>query len=451
MTSHCPYPPAENPAHSEYVTAAVPIIDLDAAPARADAAPAPPRLRPALILGVLALSLATLAFAGAPPRQLSQVLAAGGQPAAAFVLGPGTLYTAHYGNNPNSESALRRWNLRDGSLSWATALPQNVANVKVDAAAHVLMASSGNEPRVTFLDTESGEPLWQLEGTGTTVAGLAAGRVLIRTDPGTATSVLRLADARTGHSIWSHTVDALAAIAPATIRGAAPDRIAAIAVSGEVTVLRWTDGAVLAEGDLHVRLPLQADYNRTVSDFLGVSAVGDRVYVSRRDNGRSTLTAFAILPMRPLWQVAGGPAGFVSDCAVVLCVADTRFVSGVDPATGAVRWTAPGVGSAVRFDDRHLLGYDQQENPTASVLDARTGRAVQRLGQTYAVGDLLLRSDLIVPGRTWVSVAGGAGEAPRTVGSVAVGAPYGCVALDRYLACPTVNGPTVVWRVPPLS
>jgi hypothetical protein len=120
MTSHCPYPPAENPAHSEYVTAAVPIIDLDAAPARADAAPAPPRLRPALILGVLALSLATLAFAGAPPRQLSQVLAAGGQPAAAFVLGPGTLYTAHYGDNPNSESALRRWNLRDGSLSWAT-------------------------------------------------------------------------------------------------------------------------------------------------------------------------------------------------------------------------------------------------------------------------------------------------------------------------------------------
>jgi hypothetical protein len=66
------------------------------------------------------------------------------------------------------------------------------------------------------------------------------------------------------------------------------------------------------------------------------------------------------------------------------------------------------------------------------------------------VGDLLLRSDLIVPGRTWVSVAAGtgAGDVPRTVGSVGVGAPYGCVARDRYLACPTVNGPTVVWRVP---
>jgi outer membrane protein assembly factor BamB len=429
------------------VTVAVPIIDLDAAPPSADAPPRPPSLRPALILGVLVLSLATLAFAGAPARRLSQVLAAGGQPAAAFVLGPGTLYTAHYGNDPNSESAVRRWNLRDGSLSWATALAQNVANVKIDADAHVLMASSGNEPKMTFLDTESGEQLWHLESAGTTVAGLAAGRVLIRTDPGAATSVLQLADARTGRPIWSHTVDAVAAIAPA-IRGAAPERVAAIAVSGEVTVLRWTDGAVLAEGDLHVRLPEQADYNRTVSDFLGVSAVGDRIYVSRRDNGRSTLTAFAILPMRQLWQVAGGPAGFVSDCAAVLCVADTRFVSGVDPANGAVRWAAPGVGSAVRFDDLHLLGYDQQENPTASVLDARTGRAVQRLGQTYPVGDLLLRSDLVVPGRTWVSVAGSADDKPRTVGSVAVGAPYGCVALDRYLACPTVNGPTVVWRVP---
>jgi putative pyrroloquinoline-quinone binding quinoprotein len=282
-----------------------------------------------------------------------------------------------------------------------------------------------------------------------TVGGLAEGRVLIRTDVNT-TSVLRLADSRTGRPIWSRDVGVIAAIAPATIRDAAPRRIVAIAVSGEVTVLRWSDGAVLAEGNLRVRLPLQADFNRTVSDFLGVSAVGDRIYVSRRDNGRATLTAFSALPMRQVWQVPGGPAGFVSDCAAVLCVADTRFVSGVDPATGAVRWTAPGVGSAVRFDDKHLLGYDQQENPTASVLDASTGRAVQRLGQTYPVGDLLLRSDLIVPGRTWVSVAAGsgAGDVPRTVGSVGVGAPYGCVARDRYLACPIVNGPTVVWRIP---
>jgi outer membrane protein assembly factor BamB len=449
MASHCPYPFGGCPAHSEEVTAAGPIIDLDAAPPRADAAPRPPHLRTALVLGVLALSLATLASAVAPARRLTQVLAAGGQPAAAFVLGSDALYTAHYGNNPNSESALRRWNLGDGSLSWAAALAQNVANVKIDADAHVLMASSGNEPNVTFLDTDSGHRLWHLESAGMTVPGLAAGRVLIRTD-GHTTSVLRLADARTGRTIWSRDVGVIAAIAPAIIRDTAPGRIVAIAVSGEVTVLRWSDGAVLAEGNLRVRLPLQADYNRTVSDFLGVSAVGDRIYVSRRDNGRATLTAFSALPMRQLWQVAGGPAGFVSDCAAVLCVADTRFVSGVDPATGAVRWTAPGVGSAVRFGDEHLLGYDQQENPTASVLDASTGRAVQRLGQTYPVGELLLRSDLIVPGRTWVSVAAGtgAGDVPRTVGSVGVGAPYGCVARDRYLACPTVNGPTVVWRIP---
>jgi outer membrane protein assembly factor BamB len=449
MASHCPYPSGGSPAHSEEVTAAVPIIDLDAAPPGADAAPRPPRLRSGLVLGVLALALATLASAVAPARRLIQVLAAGGQPAAAFVLGSDALYTAHYGNNPNSESALRRWNLGDGSLSWATALPQNVANVKIDAAAHVLMASSGNEPNVTFLDTDSGEQLWHLESVGMAVTGLAAGRVLVRTDVNR-TSVLRLADARTGRTIWSRDVGVIAAIAPAIIRDAAPERVVAIAVSGEVTVLRWSDGAVLAEGNLRVRLPLQADYNRTVSDFLGVSAVGDRIYVSRRDNGRATLTAFSALPMRQLWQVAGGPAGFVSDCAAVLCVADTRFVSGVDPATGAVRWTAPGIGSAVRFGDEHLLGYDQQENPTASVLDASTGRPVQRLGQTYPVGDLLLRSDLIVPGRTWVSVATGtgAGDVPRTVGSVGVGAPYGCVARDRYLACPTVNGPTVVWRIP---
>ena len=58
------------------------------------------------------------------------VLAAGGTAASAFTLGAETLYTAHYGvSNPANESAVRAWNLADGSVRWATALPQGVQNL----------------------------------------------------------------------------------------------------------------------------------------------------------------------------------------------------------------------------------------------------------------------------------------------------------------------------------
>jgi outer membrane protein assembly factor BamB len=442
-------PGRRNAAHSEYVTAVVPIIDLDVPPPRADAEPRSPRLRPVLVLGVVLLSLVVLGFAAAPARRLTQVLAAGGQPAAAFVLGPGTLYTAHYGNNPNSESAVRRWNLSDGALSWAAPLPQNVENLKIDAGAHVLMASSGSAPKVAFVDTESGARLWELDTAGTAgVVGMAAGAVLIQSDLSATLSMLRLVDDRTGREIWSRVLGAIASLGPDDMYAAAPARIVAVAVSGDVTVLRWTDGALLGAGNLRVPLPVRANYDSTVSDFFGVSPVGDRIYVSRRDRGRTSMTAFSVLPVMRLWTAAGGPAGYVSDCGDVLCVADTRSVAGVDPATGAVRWSAPEIGSARRLDATRLLGYDQQENPNAAVLDARTGRVVRRLGQTYQVGDLLVRLDAVVPGRSWVSVVDPADATPHTVGSLGVGAPYGCAARDTYLACPTVNGPTLVWHLP---
>jgi outer membrane protein assembly factor BamB len=312
------------------------------------------------------------------------------------------------------------------------------------------MASSGSAPKVTFLDTASGRQLWELNTTDTAgVAGMAAGAVLIRSDLNATTSRLRLVDARTGREIWSRTVGPIAVLGPVDMFAAAPTRIVAVAVSGEVTVLRWTDGALLGRGSLDTQLPVRANFDTTVSDFFGVSAVGDRIYVSRRDHGRASMTAFSDLPVTRLWSAAGGPAGYVSDCAAVLCVADTRSVAGIDPATGAVRWTAPEIGSADRLDATRLLGYDQEENPNAAILDARTGRVVRRLGQTFRVAGLLVRLDGVVPGRSWVSVVDPADGTPHTVGSLTVGAPYGCAARSAYLACPTINGPTGVWQLPP--
>jgi outer membrane protein assembly factor BamB len=434
------------------MTAGVPIIDLDVGPPRTRAEPRSLRVRlvaarPFLVVSMFALVLATLGAAVAPAPRMTHVLSAGGTAAAAFVLGPDSLYTAHFGTEPNSASSVRGFSLTDGSLRWAVGAPQNVQNLVVDPGAHVLMGRSGVDPSVIFLDSDSGEELWHSADPNTSVVAMARGTVLIRTDLSRTETRLRLADARTGRQIWSRIVDPVADIGPDDLYGESPSRIVTIASTGTVTVLDYTDGAVLGRGDLRVNLP--ADNNPFFQgDFVAVSTVGDHIYVSRRDHGRASLTAYNTAPFGRQWRVEGGPVGRVLDCATVLCVADTRFVSAVDPATGAQRWSDPTWSTAFRYDSTHLLAYGQQERPTAALLDANTGKLVRRLGRTIYVEGLLLRTDDKAAPRTWVARTDPADGLTHTVGSLDSDAPFGCDVRGDYLACPTASGPTGVWRIP---
>lgn len=100
------------------------------------------------------------------------------------------------------------------------------------------------------------------------------------------------------------------------------------------------------------------------------------------------------------------------------------------------------------LSDGTLLAYDQQEVPESAILDARTGAVRRKLGRTYAVGGMELRTDTEVPERTWVGVTGPGDGVVHTVGSVQTEMPYGCTVEAPYLACPTAAGPTTVWRIP---
>lgn len=82
-----------------------------------------------------------------------------------------------------------------------------------------------------------------------------------------------------------------------------------------------------------------------------------------------------------------------------------------------------------------------------SLLDPATGQVRQRLGTVVPVGRLLLHSDTELPGQAWVNVLQ-PGGAMRTLGRVDTAVPFGCEADARYLACPTTDGPTKVWRLP---
>ena len=428
---------------------AVPLIDLDAAP-RAEPEPASglPRLRaprPVLILGVLVAVLLTLTAAGPPARTMRPVLAAGGTAAAAFTLGPNALYTATFGANPDSSSGVRRYALPGGEQLWATSLPQNVQHLMVDDG--ILLARSGSAPAMSFLDAADGRLLWHLESPDTGVVTLAGGKVLLRSDVGGNRTQLRLADARTGATIWIRLVDQASEIGNDDVYERSPQRIVVVGTDGHVTTLRFADGVVLGEGDLGVRLPVQLDGD-FLADFVGVTVSGDRVYVSRRERGKSSLTAYGLPGLAVRWRAEGGPVGSVHECGPVLCISDTRWVSGLDPGDGSVRWSDPAWSTAYSAGGDTLIAYDQQESPEAAVLDATTGKLVRKLGRTYVTGGLELRSDTEIAARTWVSAPGATDDAAHTVGSLETEAPFGCDVFIPYLACPTTAGPTTVYRIP---
>jgi outer membrane protein assembly factor BamB len=437
------------PRHAERVADAVPLIDLDASPrAEPRAAAARPRFgapRPLLIVGVLAAVLLTLTAAGPPARTMRPVLSAGGTAAAAFTLGPDALYTASFGANPNSESGVRRYALPGGEQLWATSLPQNVQNLTLDGG--VLLARSGSAPRMSFLDATDGKVLWHFEEANATVVTLSGGRALLRVDGEDGRTELRLASARTGATIWSRVLDGIGEILNDDLFADDPDRIVALGTDGHVTTLQFADGSVLGEGELGVHLPEESD-GTFQADFIGVTVSGDQLYMSRRDQGRASLTAYRLPELTRRWRTEDGPTGFVHDCGPVLCIADTRWVSGLDPGDGSVRWSDTAWSNAFKQGDGTLLAYDQQEHPESAILDARTGAVRRKLGRTLSLGGLELREDSRIAGRTWVTVADPVDGTVRTVGSMQTGAPYGCLVSGPYLACPTTAGPTTVWQIP---
>jgi outer membrane protein assembly factor BamB len=434
------------------------MIDLDAHPAdlgRESRPPGVPRLL--VILAVALLTVASLGASAAPAPGLTLVLSAGGTAAAAFTLGAETLYTAQYGvSNPTSESAVRAWNLADGSVRWATALPQGVQNLVVREDVGVLMARSGTDPRVSVLDARTGEVLWGSESANTSVVTVARSGLLFTTDVPGATEV-RLADPRTGRTVWTRTVDARVYFGPDDLWSGEPTRIVAIGISGRLVTLDFTTGAVLARSELGG--PMRPD-GLTSPDGVLASTVGDnRLLINRRFQGRTELTAYSLTPFARLWQRADAPVGSTSDCAEVWCLVwlreglgrdgDPGGVTALDPAGGNDRWTNQELTYAGEFGGRGLIAFGRGESPEILQVDPATGRRIRTFGQAFRIGaDVLVHPDTATPTRAAVIVLDPADGAPHLAGTVDVVAPFGCEADDRYLACPTMAGPTKVWRLP---
>ncbi|MGA5304073.1 PQQ-binding-like beta-propeller repeat protein [Nucisporomicrobium flavum] len=430
---------------------AVPLIDLDLAPPHAPAEPAPLRRLPVpgripRILGVLAAVLLTMTAAVPPAPALDRVLSAGGTAAAAFTLGPDALFTATFGQNPDSEAGIRRYDLPGGTQAWATAVPQNVQSLSLEPQSGVLLARSGSDPRMVFLDAADGTVLWRLAEAGTSAVRLTGGRVLLRKDVPPDRMELKLADARTGTPLWTRMLAGYSELRDDTVGAGPPRRLYVIGYDGHVTTLNLADGRVLGSGDLGVRL--RAEYNSdTDLDYTSVDVSGDELYLSRREGGRVSLAAYRLPALSPKWQVRGGALGTVYACGRILCMSDGHRLNGIDPDDGSLLWTAPAWSSAGLTPDGRLVAATWAEDPETAEIDPASGAVLRPLAHTFFVGDVELRGDTKLTGRTWVSITGGDG-APHTVGWLDTTAPYGCEADGPYLACPTIAGPTGVWRLP---
>ncbi|GIF19133.1 hypothetical protein Ate02nite_18630 [Paractinoplanes tereljensis] len=419
------------------MAAGVPLIDLDRPLPVPDPGSARTRMRSALLL--VALVAILLALGGAAPARhgLTSVLTVD-EPVTSAELGAGSLFLA-------TPKEVRRYALPAGTRVWTTSSEVSVQNLWVDEDAGVVLvlaSGDGDGDSLTALDAGTGRQLWSRPATDTLVITLSRGGLLTQTGFGEVAR-LTLDDSRTGRRLWSREVDPAGFLGPDEMYEGRSSMIVAVGATGSVVVLSYADGSVLADGNLELTLRTTADHS-VPANFTSVSVVGDKLYLSRRVLGRASLAAYSVRPLAELWRSEGGPTGTVTDCGPVLCVADTRWVTGVDPAGGGVRWEQPAWGVAYRYDGRRLFAYDNQEDARAALLDAGTGRVLRTLGQSRQLGDLILRSD---GSRTFVTVPDPATGDLRTVGAVTDAAWFRCQVGGDYLICPTLRGDTSVWRV----
>jgi hypothetical protein len=430
------------------------VIDLDDVPIGAETSGRRRRwsahlaAQPMVLVAVVLAVFASGGSAGPQPA-LRRVLTADGS--AGVLALPSALFTAESDASTGNRTWIRRYSLPDRSMTWTARLPQPVEQLDVAASANVLVAASlstlGNG-QISVLDAGTGTVLWRL-ASGVAVLRLAETSALLTT-AATDPPVLNRVDLRTGATLWSRSFDPTGYLDAGDPAFGAPTRVVTVNRRGLATVYDFTDGKVLATADLGAEPTLNDDGRTGAARF---TALGDRLYLARRDGGAESLTAYRLADLRPLWRSTSAPLGRVAWCGSVLCSTTATGMTVLDSADGSVRWSHPRWRHG--YDTRaagipgpaRLAVLDGRPEPHRALLDPASGRVLSLLGRGVFVGGTLLRADVREAGRTWVQTPG-PGNSFRTVGRLATVTPTRCAAAGGYLACQTSTGSTTVWQMP---
>ncbi|GID63172.1 hypothetical protein Acy02nite_10530 [Actinoplanes cyaneus] len=382
------------------------LIDLDVAPP-----PVPPRSRRPpwrpIRVAVAAAVLLLLGGATVAPRQVvfPEVAGTGGRSVSDSLVTPEALYTVFDATGDDSVEVVAQ-PLVAGGPSWQVEAPLLAADsLSLSRIGSVLVVQ--DEVTVKILDVATGRDRWS---AGDATALVLGDGVLIRDDDGE----VRFADVETGTVRWRQRTDVIEAHADA---------------SGRYLFLIGTDLTVQVRSAADGRLLARRAMGEALEESIPVLA-GDRVYLL----GASTVTALRLTDLTTVWTarpLVMHPTEVVP-CGAVLCVRGQSGISALDPATGALRWTAPGwVGLSG--------GVAQRSDGRNAVLDPETGTVVRHLGPGRVAGDLMLRLD---GDRTQVTDL----RTGRLYGTLPDVVPYGCTAAGEFLACRKSGGVTV-WRI----
>ncbi|MEH0842044.1 PQQ-binding-like beta-propeller repeat protein [Micromonospora sp. CPCC 205711] len=347
---------------------------------RDDAEPEPPR-RPSGTVGrpgriALVLVLALVAVGGAaPPQRREPFTVPARSGSAAYLTGDRLLVT-----EPADAATGRAGQLSAYAVPAAGAGPLSpLWRVPVPAAGgygglriwnglvFLVSGAQRDGPFRTFaFDLATGRPRWEQPG-----AGFEAGDgLLIINDLAGESRGVRLLDPATGRPRW--TLPVVPGATSYRFRSDGVDRIVLTPATGPAEVRDARTGLLLRRapinsGDLPVVQQAQV-----VDDLLLVV----RDYASR-------VTAYGLDGLERRWELRLGLISGFADCGTVICAyGQTGGVWGLDPATGTVRWRAPGWRTVTGERAGRLLAslpaFGAQE--AYAFLDAATGRPIREVG-----------------------------------------------------------------------
>ncbi|MEU5945590.1 PQQ-binding-like beta-propeller repeat protein [Micromonospora sp. NPDC047465] len=347
--------------------------------------PRPPRAvgRPLRIALVLAVLVATLAGAAPAPERVSVVVPArvGSE---AFLDGDRFYVVEPAEGEPGGTVEVRAYALpartpADGRAPaplWRARLlaPGRFWQVQTGPGV-VLFSVTGDQSlgQTIALDPASGRERWRQAGYHwADVAG-----TLLMQDA----AALRSVDPASGRALWS--VPTPPEGVRFGVRDGLVERFVLVTADGRAEVRDPRSGDLLHAADL--RLDGQPSFGQptVIDDLLLVARAG-------------VVTAYGLDGLRPRWAARVPLVEHVIDCGELLCAAgQTGGFRALDPATGALRWTAEGwLGVLSGRDGRLLALAPGSTGERFSVLDAATGRQVADLGtwqlMPWQDGDRLL-------------------------------------------------------------
>jgi outer membrane protein assembly factor BamB len=223
--------------------------------------------------------------------------------------------------------------------------------------------------RTTALDSATGAELWSHSGE---VQISMPGTVLLgeRTADNNLSS-LRLVRARDGSTVWQR---ATPGAHQATIEQDGPEarHIALSDRVGNVTVLRYADGAQLAQA----RLPwVRSLPNIDTGTYLATA--GGLLLVGYQRSTSSEIAAYRIASLERIWSFDASVYAYPQECGPVICVESNNVTHGLDPRDGRSVWTLPGYSSAYRIAGDRLIASTNRPDRTDQVLiDPATGTRV---------------------------------------------------------------------------